>query len=266
VSGAGLAADAGALPLQIRELTRRFGAFVAVDRLSLAVRPGEIVGFLGPNGAGKTTTLRVCAGLLHADGGEIVVHGASLAREPLLARARMGFVPDRPFLYDRLSAREFLDFVAALYDVPPAVATLRAEALLERLALTAMADDFIESYSLGMRQKVSLAAALLHEPPLLMLDEPLQGLDPRGARELKDLLRERAALGCGVLVSTHLLEVAERLCDRVVILHHGQKLAEGSLEELRGAGGVHASAAGAPATLEDVFLSLTREGGPEAPA
>ena len=247
------------LPLRIVEVTRRFGDVTAVDRVSLEVRPGEIVGFLGPNGAGKTTTLRVCAGLLRLDGGQVFVDGLSLATEPLRARARMGFVPDRPFLYDRLSAREFLDFIAALYDVPPAQAAERSATLLERLDLGAAADDFVESYSLGMRQKVSLAAALLHDPPLVLLDEPLQGLDPRGARELKDLLRERAARGRGVLVSTHLLEVAERLCDRVVILHRGRKVAEGSLDELRRAGGAPSVAGETPATLEDVFLALTRE-------
>jgi ABC-2 type transport system ATP-binding protein len=251
----------GTPPLRVTGLVRRFGAFTAVDQLSLEVRAGEIVGFLGPNGAGKTTTLRVCAGLLRPDAGEVFVAGASLAKEPLQARARMGFVPDHPFLYERLTAREFLDFVAALYDVPPDLATERAEAMLERLELRPVADDFIESYSLGMRQKVSLAAALLHDPPLTMLDEPLQGLDPRGARELKDLLRERAARGCGVLVSTHLLEVAERLCDRVVILHHGRKVAEGSLEELRRARGAP-TATERPASLEDVFLALTSESAP----
>ena len=237
-------------PLLVRGLTRRYGDLTAVRGLDLAVRPGEILGFLGPNGAGKTTTLRVCAGLLRPDAGEIVIGGVSLAREPLRARARMGFVPDRPFLYERLSAREFLDFVAALYDVPPDLASRRAEEMLRRLELTEAADDMVETYSHGMRQKLSISAALIHDPPLLMLDEPLGGLDPHGARALKDLLRERAARALGVLVSTHLLEVAERLCDRVVILHRGEKRAEGSLAELRGAR--------IDATLEDVFLELTR--------
>lgn len=237
-------------PLSVTDLTRRYGDFVAVDRLSFEVRPGEILGFLGPNGAGKTTTLRVCAGLLRPDQGEVSASGVSLTRRPLAAKALMGFVPDRPFLYDRLTAREFLDFVAALYDVPRDLAEARRDDLIARLELEAVADELIESYSHGMRQKVSLAAALLHDPPLAMLDEPLSGLDPHGARTLKDLLRERAARGLGVLVSTHLLEVAERLCDRVVILHHGQKHAEGSLAELAGAR--------AGATLEDVFLELTR--------
>jgi len=160
-------------------------------------------------------------------------------------------VPDRPFLYDRLSGRELLEFVAALYDVPAASARERAERLIERFELVRAADDLVEGWSLGMRQKLSVAAALLHDPPLLLLDEPLQGLDPQGSRTLKDLLRERADRGLGVLVSTHLLEVAERLCDRVVILHRGRKLAEGTLGELRGPRSL--------ATLEDVFLELTKD-------
>ena len=237
------------LPLHVQDLTRRYGQLIAVQRLSFEVRPGEILGFLGPNGAGKTTTLRMCAGLLAPDTGRIEVAGAPIAERPLLARARLGFVPDRPFLYERLTAREFLDFVAALYDVPADLSRQRAETLIERLDLTDAAEDLIETYSHGMRQKVSLSAALMHDPPLTMLDEPLTGLDPHGARALKDLLRERAARGHGVLVSTHLLEVAERLCDRVLILHHGEKRAEGSLAELRGGR--------AEATLEDVFLDLT---------
>jgi len=239
------------LPLVVRGLARRYGEILAVDRLDLEVRPGEILGFLGPNGAGKTTTLRMCCGLLRPDGGAIDIAGLPLATRPLEARARVGFVPDDPFLYDLLSAREFFDFVGSLYGVAPAVAAERAEALMERLELGEAGDRLIESYSLGMRQKTSLIAALLHQPPLLMLDEPLVGLDPRGAKTLKDLLREHAARGGGVLVSTHLLDVAERLCDRVVILHRGRKLAEGSLAELRGTS--------SDATLEDVFLQLTTE-------
>jgi ABC-2 type transport system ATP-binding protein len=239
-------------PLRINGLTRRYGDFVAIQDLSLEVRPGEILGFLGPNGAGKTTTLRVCAGLLRPDAGEVWISGTSLRQQAMQARRRFGFVPDRPFLYERLTAREFLDFIAALYDVAPATAVARTDELLRQLELVEAADDPIETYSHGMRQKVSVAAALLHDPPLVMLDEPLTGLDPHGARTLKDLLRERAARGHGVLVSTHLLEVAERLCDRVVILHRGLKRAEGSLAELRGER--------AEATLEEVFLAFTREG------
>ncbi len=245
-----------ATPLVVRGLVRRYGAFTAVGGLDLEVRTGEILGFLGPNGAGKTTTLKCCAGLLPADAGTIEIAGHALARDPMRARAAFGYVPDRPFFYERLSAREFIEFIAALYDVPGDVANPRAHELFERLDLLEAADDLIETYSHGMRQKVSVAAALIHDPALLMLDEPIIGLDPHGARVLKDLLRERAARGLGVLVSTHLLDVAERLCDRVVILDHGVQRAEGTLAELRGTD--------AAATLEDVFLALTRDDAPEA--
>lgn len=240
------------LPLEVRGLTLRYGTIEAVSALDFEVRPGEILGFLGPNGAGKTSTLRACAGLLRPVAGRIAIAGAALDREPRQARARMGLVPDDPFLYEKLSAREFFDFIGALYDVPAGLASQRAEALIERLALGEVANRLVEGYSLGMRQKVSMIAALLHEPALLMLDEPLTGLDPLGARALKDLLRDHAGRGGGVLVSTHLLDVAERLCDRVVILARGRKLAEGSLDALRGAR--------ENATLEEVFLTLT--GGP----
>ena len=235
-------------PLVIDALTRRFGAVTAVSALSLEVRAGEIVGFLGANGAGKTTTLRCASGLLAPDEGSILVAGADLEREPRVAKARLGLVPDRPFLYDRLSAREFLAFIAALYDLPADAAARRAEELLARLGLKEHADRTIEGYSLGMRQKTAIAAALLHSPPLLLLDEPLNGLDPPAARLLKDLLREHARAGGGVLVSTHLLDVAERLCDRVVILRAGRVVAGGTLEDLRG--GHHER------SLEDVFMEL----------
>jgi len=237
--------------LVIRGLVRRYGSFTAVDGLDLEVRAGEILGFLGPNGAGKTTTLRCAAGLSRPHAGSIVVAGFPLDREPRRAKAALGFVPDRPFLYSRLSGREFLELIGALYDVPAAEARKRGDRLLDRLEMGRAGNDLIESYSLGMRQKVAVAAALLHDPALLLLDEPLIGLDPQGARTLKDLLRERAAEGKGVLVSTHLLEVAERLCDRAVILHHGRLRASGTLFELQ--------ACAAEKTLEDVFLALTRE-------
>ncbi len=235
-------------PLRVTSLARRFGRVQAVADVSLGVAPGEIVGFLGANGAGKTTTLRCVAGLLAPDAGRITVAGADLAREPRVAKARLGLVADRPFLYDTLSAREFLAFVAALYDLPAAAAERRAEGLLERFGLAADAGRLLEGYSLGMRQKTAIAAAMLHSPPLLLLDEPLNGLDPLSARTLKELLREHAAAGGGVLVSTHLLDVAERLCDRVVILRAGRVLAEGTLEALRGGR--------TDRSLEDVFLEL----------
>jgi ABC-2 type transport system ATP-binding protein len=243
--------ESTAPPLRIESLTHRYGDLIAVDGLSLEVLPGEIVGFLGPNGAGKTTTLRVCAGLLAPHAGRVSIAGVVLGDAPLAARARFGLVPDEPFLYERLTPGEFLEFVAALYDVPPALAAHRAGELLERFELSGAAGELLETCSRGMRQKVSIAAALLHDPPLALLDEPLTGLDPHAVRALKDLLRERAARGLGVLVSTHLLEVAERLCDRVVIIHRGKKRAEGTPAELL--------AGRADATLEDVFLALTSD-------
>lgn len=245
--------DSGPPPLRLDSVVRRYGDFTAVDGVSLEVRPGEIVGFLGPNGAGKTTTLRVAAGLLTPQAGSVEIAGHPLASEPRLARAALGFVPDRAFLYERLTGREFLEFIGALYGVPEQLVAERAAALLERLPLGDAIDDAIETYSQGMRQKLSAISACLHEPVLLLLDEPLNGLDPIAARALKDLLRERAARGGGVLVSTHLLDVVERLCDRAVILHRGRVVAEGALDALRGGR--------AGTTLEDVFLELTREAG-----
>ncbi len=238
--------------LAIEGLERRFGAHVAVAGVSLEVRAGEIVGFLGANGAGKTTTLRCAAGLLRPHAGRIALDGHPLDREPRAAKAALGFVPDRPFLYERLTPPEFLAFVAALYEVPPRVAEPRIAALLGRLALGDAAGALLEGASLGTRQKVALAAALLHEPAVLLLDEPLAGLDPPAAFALKQLLRERAAAGAGVLVSTHQLEVAERFCDRVVMLRRGRIVASGTLAELRGARG--------DATLEQLFLELAAEG------
>jgi ABC-2 type transport system ATP-binding protein len=241
-----------AVRLAIRALERRFGAHVAVADVSLEVRAGEIVGFLGANGAGKTTTLRCAAGLLRPHGGSVEIDGHSLARDPAAAKARLGFVPDRPFLYERLTPPEFLSFVASLYDVPARLAEPRIGSLLERFALGEACGATIEGASLGTRQKIAVAAALLHEPALLLLDEPLGGLDPPAAFTLKQLLRERTAAGAGVLVSTHQLEVAERFCDRVVMLRRGRVVASGTLAQLRGGRG--------DATLETLFLELAAEG------
>ncbi len=249
-----MSGPAPATRLAIRGLARRFGGHVAVADVSLEVRAGEIVGFLGANGAGKTTTLRCAAGLLRPHAGTIEVNGHPLAREARAAKSVLGYVPDRPYLYDRLTPPEFLAFVAALYDVPPAVAEPRIAALLARLALGEAADALLEGASLGTRQKVAVAAALVHEPVALLLDEPLTGLDPPAAFTLKQMLRERTAAGAGALVSTHQLEVVERLCDRVVMLRRGRVVASGTLDELRGARG--------DATLETLFLELAGgEGG-----
>ncbi|MEO5987650.1 MAG: ABC transporter ATP-binding protein [Candidatus Eisenbacteria bacterium] len=237
-------------PLVLEGITRRFGAFTAVDGVSLEVRAGEIVGFLGSNGAGKTTALRCACGLIEPDAGSVRIAGCDLAGDPIGARRHMGFVPDRPFLYERLTSRECLAFIAALYAVPPQIAEARVHRLALRLQLREALDQPIETHSFGTRQKVALIAALVHAPALLMLDEPLGGLDPHSARALRDTLREHADTGAGVLVSTHLLDVAERLCDRIVMLRHGRVIASGTLAELRGNR--------ADATLEELFLELTR--------
>ena len=231
-------------------LSRRFGDLVALDHLDLEVGAGELFGFLGPNGAGKTTTIRLLTGLLTASEGEAFVAGHSLTREPRAARAAIGFVPDAPFLYDRLTAREFLALCAALYDVPADLAGRRARALLSLLELEDAADGLIEGYSHGMRQKTALAGALVHDPTVLFLDEPTIGLDPRSARTIKDLLRGLCDRGKAVFLSTHVLEIAERLCDRVAILDRGRLAVVGTMAELR-------EQARTQASLEEIFLGLT---------
>ncbi len=242
--------EAGPPLVQAVALTRRFGDVLAVDGVDFEVRAGELFGFLGPNGAGKTTTMRMLTGLLLPTSGDAFVGGHSLTREPLAARATLGFVPDTPFLYDKLSAREFLAFSAALHGVARDVADRRAGALLELLELEAAADGLIEGYSHGMRQKTALAGALVHDPQVLFLDEPTIGLDPRSARTIKDLLRGLCDRGKAVFLSTHVLEIAERLCDRVGILAGGRLAVIGTLGELR-------EQARTQASLEEIFLGLT---------
>jgi ABC-2 type transport system ATP-binding protein len=242
--------------VRARDLTRRYGDAVAVDRLNLEVLPGELYGFLGPNGAGKTTTLRMLTGLLSPSGGEVTIAGHAMAEAPEAAKGALGFVPDTPFLYDRLSAREHLAFCAGLFGVPLEVAAPRADALLKLLELEHAADHRIETYSHGMRQKTALAGALVHDPKVLFLDEPTIGLDPKSSRTIKDLLRGFCDRGGAVFLSTHVLEVAERLCDRVGILHQGRLLAEGPPAALREqASGEH--------TLEETFLERTGGTRPE---
>jgi len=231
-------------------LTRRFGAVEAVRDLNLNVHRGEIFGFLGPNGAGKTTTIRMLVGLLQPSAGTARVAGYDVQRQPLQAKAAIGFVPDEPTLYDKLTGREFLQFKADLYSLEPARARRRAEELLRLFDLDERADDLIESYSHGMRQKAALAGALIHDPPVLILDEPTVGLDPKSARLIKDILRQLSQRGAAVFMSTHILEIAERMCDRVGIIDRGRLIAVGTMDELRhGTNGA--------SSLEDIFLALT---------
>ncbi len=239
--------------IETRQLTRDFGPVRAVDHLDLQVAHGEIFGFLGPNGAGKTTTIRMLTRLLRPTSGVVRVAGYDMASDSLAARRRIAYLPDTPYLYTKLTGREFIHFVAGLYEVPPEVVRRRLAEILPLFELGDRADDLIEGYSHGMRQKTLLAAALVHDPEVLILDEPTVGLDPRSARLLRDILRQLVARGAAVFLSTHILEVAERLCDRIGIIDAGRLIALGTVEELH-------QQAHREGTLEDIFLALT--GGP----
>jgi ABC-2 type transport system ATP-binding protein len=243
-------------------LRKVFGTTVAVDGLSLRIPRGTFYAFLGPNGAGKTTSLRMLAGLIQPGGGRALIDGFDVHLHPERAKALLAYVPDEPTLYGKLTPVEFLEYTAALWEVPAAEARARAESLLAKLGLADRAGDRIEGFSRGMKQKVALAAALIHRPSLLMLDEPLTGLDAGAARLVKDMLQEFVAAGGTVLLTTHILEVAERLARRIGIIHRGRLLAEGTLAELQ------EQAAMPGATLEDVFLRLvgSTEGLNSAPA
>jgi ABC-2 type transport system ATP-binding protein len=243
--------DKGANPpaLALRDLRKSF-AKAAVDGLNLTVRAGELYALLGPNGAGKTTTLRMVAGLLPADSGGIEVFGIDARRRPIEAKRIIAWLPDEPMLYDKLDPLEYLEFVAGLWGVEPRRAQMLANELLETLGLWEHRRERCEGFSRGMKQKVALAGALVHEPRLLMLDEPLTGLDAAVARQVKDLLAARVKQGATIILTTHILEVAERLADRIGIIRRGRLIAEGTLGQLRGAGGDdHAS-------LEAIFLDL----------
>jgi ABC-2 type transport system ATP-binding protein len=237
--------------IQASGLTKRFGKLAAVTDLTLSVDAGQVFGFLGPNGAGKTTTIRMLTGLVRPTSGSACVAGFEVSVEPLEVKRRVGYVAETPYLYPKLTGREFLAFMASLYQVDGAIARQRAARLLALFELADKADDLVETYSHGMRQKLALAGALLHEPPVLFLDEPTSGLDPRSARLVKDLLLAFAERGHTVFLSTHVLEIAEQLCQRVGIIDHGQVIATGTLDELR------QHAASGAYTLEDIFLQLT---------
>jgi len=236
--------------IETRRLVKRYGEKVAVDDVTLEVYAGEIFGFLGPNGAGKTTTIKVVVGLLQPSAGEVRVAGWDVQTEPLQAKAASGYVPDEPTLYPKLTGRELLRFVGDLYGIDSAQVDRRMEELLRLFDLTSAADDTIDSYSHGMRQKASLAAALVHDPKVLVLDEPTVGLDPRSARLIKDILRQLADRGAAVFLSTHILEIAENMCDRIGIINQGRLIAAGTMAELRALGQ-------GQSRLEDIFLSLT---------
>jgi ABC-2 type transport system ATP-binding protein len=240
--------------LRLTGVRKSYGSFVALQDLDLELGRGEILGFLGPNGAGKTTTLRLVTGLLRPSAGRIQVCGFDVAREPLETKRRIGFISDRPFLYEKLTGAEFLRFVGGLWNLSLRQIEERAACWLDRFELSSWSGEPIEAYSHGMRQRLLLCAALLHEPDLLIMDEPMVGLDPRGAVQLKQTIGELARQrGMAVVLSTHTLEVVEQVCDRVAILDHGPLVAAGTLEELRR---MHRTG---EARLEDLFLRLTGE-------
>ena len=233
------------------DLVKTYGAFTAVDGVSLDVEPGEIHGFLGPNGAGKTTTIRMIAGLLKPTSGRVLVNGHDLAADPEAAKASLGFIPDRPFIYEKLTAGEFLRFHAGLYGMDGNGTNDRVKEMLDLFELGRWRDELVESFSHGMKQRLVMSAAFLHRPKAVLVDEPMVGLDPRGARLIKDVFRRMSARGVAILMSTHTLEVAEEMCDRISIILKGRIIARGSVAELR------ALAGGQDEQLTPVFLRLT---------
>lgn len=244
--------------IELRGLTKWYGSKAALAGLDLVIQRGEIFVLLGPNGAGKTTTIRILTGLLHATAGTAEVLGHDVTVDGQSARAHMAYIPDEPYLYDRLSAVEFLAFVGELYGVSKESMAARIPILAEEFGFAEYQHELCGGYSHGMRQRVVFAAALLHDPQVLVVDEPMVGLDPRSARIVKDRLRRLAGDGVSILMSTHTLPVAEELASRIGILHHGRLVTEGALAEIRRELGHHAE-------LEDIFLRLTEEG-PAEPA
>jgi ABC-2 type transport system ATP-binding protein len=237
--------------IRLTNLSKRYGTFTAVDGINLHVPRGELFGFLGPNGAGKTTTLRMIAGILQPSAGSITIAGDDVSLAPMQAKARLGFIPDRPYVYDKLTGAEFLRFVAALYGQEGERIERRMDELLALFELTDWKNELVESYSHGMRQKLIISSALLHRPELIVVDEPMVGLDPKGARFLKELFRAFVDRGGTILMSTHTLEVAEAMCDRIAIIQHGRIVACGTMAQLR------EQTASGDMSLEDLFLKLT---------
>lgn len=245
--------SSGWLPMiEIASLTKRYGSFTAVRALDLVVPGGQLFGFLGPNGAGKTTTMRMIAGILQPTAGSVRIAGYDLRTDPISAKRALGFIPDRPFIYEKLTGMEFLRFSAALYGEHGADVDRRGQELLALFDLEGWRDELVESYSHGMRQKLIISSAFVHRPPVIVVDEPMVGLDPKSAKILKDLFREYTRRGHTVMMSTHTLEIAETMCDRIGIMQRGELVACGSMEELRGVSGNDEA-------LEDIFLRLTGE-------
>ncbi len=246
------------ITVQIDAVTKTFGRKTAVDNLSLTLMSGEVFAFLGPNGAGKTTTLKMTTGLLRPDAGAIHICGHPMRTDAVAAKQHIAYVPDQPFVYDKLTGREFIEFTREMYGVPRDLADERRTELHQRLTMDGFLDQLCETYSHGMKQKVALAAALIHAPRVLIVDEPMVGLDPRTARVIKDTFRELADAGGTVFMSTHTLDVAEQVADRIGIVHHSRLIALGTLAELR-------TQVAMDGRLEDIFLRLTEESNETTP-
>ena len=241
--------------IKLEAVNKKYGGFTAVHNLDLHVKRGELFGFLGPNGAGKTTTIRMIAGVLRPTAGSITIGEHDLTRSSIEAKRHIGYIPDRPVLYEKLTGAEFLQFVSGLWGRDGVEAKRRADELLDLFELSNWKDTLVESYSHGMRQKLLISSAFVHGPDVVVVDEPMVGLDPKGARLIKELLRHFAVAGGTVFLSTHTLEVAEALCDRIAIFYEGRIRAMGTMADLRRE--AEAGAAG----LEDIFLKLTRSEG-----
>lgn len=238
--------------IELHDVTKTFGTKKALDRLTLRIEPGELFAFLGPNGAGKTTTIKLLCGLLFPTGGRVKVGGFDVQREGDAARALISYVPDQPYLYEKLTGREFLQFIADMYRLPPDHGRKRLTEMIDLFGLHEFVDELTERYSHGMRQRTVFASAFLHEPRVLIVDEPTVGLDPRSIRLLKDILRREADRGVTVFLSTHSLDIAQELADRIGIVYHGKLISCGTLEALR-------KQAALDGSLEEVFLALTSE-------
>jgi len=239
--------------IETRNLTKRYASLLAVDRLDLYIPRGTIFGFIGPNGAGKTTTIKMLAGLIEPDAGTVLIGGINIGKEPEKAKQQIGFIPDRPYLYEKLTGLEFLKFTADLYGVDSSTFLKKAESMLEQFSLIDWKNELIEAYSHGMKQRLIMAAAILHEPKIIIVDEPMIGLDPAGIQMVKQLFRKLADSGITFFISTHTLSIAQDLCDTIGIIRKGRLIATGTLNDLKIQ--AHASSD----DLEAVFLKLTRE-------
>ncbi len=239
--------------INLKNLTKKYSDIVAVDNLNLHIQKGEIFGFIGPNGAGKTTTIKMLGGILEPTSGKIEICGIDIKDEPESAKRKIGFIPDRPYLYEKLTGMEFLKFTADLYNVDEAVFEKESKDSLNMFSLSDWSDELIESYSHGMKQRLIMAAALLHSPDVIVVDEPMVGLDPSAIKMVKELFRHLAAEGVTIFMSTHTLKVAEEVCDRIGIIHKGSMIATGTISDLKD------KAQSKEADLEEVFIKLTME-------